>query len=244
MTEIVNGIEIREKVYDPYMDLYVIFGLAADPTDEPYIVAWLNNDDQELHIKEEHQSKQKAYEDFQDAVHGETQSEHRIAYDDRKDRVYALEQAYIEKQAQNLARSDAITLIDTVCKDYGIRSPKLIMGRNSAPSEYYTKSHTIRLREHNDMTLLHELAHAIIAEECRDIERETLPHSPQFVWILSELYDRYMDVDTHHFLREAEKQELLGDWHTLSLQKRHAHIMPPEMIVSLDTRHSTPPEHP
>lgn len=48
MGDTVNNIDVDERIYDPFMDLYIIFGRSVEERAKPYCVAWQMREEQKL----------------------------------------------------------------------------------------------------------------------------------------------------------------------------------------------------
>lgn len=212
MTKIVNDIEIVERIYDPYMDLYAVFGRAINAHPEPFVLAWQKRGKKKLHEIERFTDETIAREVFNEASMGETAPEHPIFHkDDQKLDVYAWEDANIHPYSTEIDKNEAYDLLIKVCHDYKIRIPDLVFAENEQDNEYLSETHTIVLKDMDDMTLLHEIAHAIVAVDSENLAREHIAHAPQFVWTLLDLYRDYMDISTQYMVASAQQKNLLGD---------------------------------
>jgi hypothetical protein len=88
----------------------------------------------------------------------------------------------------------------------------LIFSNEDEGNEYFGDTHTIKLKDMDNMTLLHEIAHAIVSENCKTTDREHVAHAPQFVWTVLDLYHDYMDMSMQYMVASASQKGLLGDF--------------------------------
>lgn len=214
MGKIVNNIEIDERIYNPRMDLYAVFGKAVDAHPKPFVVGWQKRDKKKIKDKKRFRSEDKAKDFFTKAVYGEKMPNAKTFYkDDQKLWVYAWEYEHIDAYAEDIKKSDAKKLIRKVSEDYGMAPPKLKWTKKGDTSYYRPYKHQIELAGpvgHTDATLLHELAHAIVyANEERSDDH--VHHGPQFVWTVIELYQRYLGHDMQEMVISAHQKGLLGD---------------------------------
>lgn len=218
MADIVDDIEIVERIYDPYMDLYAVFGRAVDAHPEPFVLAWQKRGKSTLRDVERFTNEPSAREEFSEAAIGDMTPDNSIFQkDDQKEIVYAWEDVNIYPYAREIDKHEAFDLLVKVCGDYKIRVPDLIIAENEQDNEYLSDTHTIVLKDMDDMTLLHEIAHAIVTLDAEKQGREHIAHAPQFVWALLDLYRDYMGMSTQYMVASAEQKNLLGDIHSPQL---------------------------
>lgn len=212
MAKIVNDIEIVERIYDPHMDLYAVFGRAVEAHPAPFVLAWQKRGKTKLRDIERFADWKTAKDAFNDAVTGDHFPKSKKFYnDDQQQKVYAWEYMCVEPYAQKLNKREARALVKAVSKDYGMKSPKVTFTKNGDTSTYAPNDHAIELREHDNITVLHELAHAIHNKENERSGRDHIHHAPQFVWLAIELYQRYAGLDMQEMVISAYQNNLLGD---------------------------------
>lgn len=212
MTKVVNDIEIVERIYDPYMDLYAVFGRAIEAHPEPFVMAWQKRGKKKLREIERFSDETLAREIFNEASMGETAPEHPVFHrDDQKETVYAWEDAGIYPYAKEIDKHEAFDLLIKVCQEYHIKVPEFVISDGEQDNEYLSDTHTIVLKDMDDMTLLHEIAHAIVSVSAKKQGREHVAHAPQFVWTAMDLYHNYMNISTQYMVASAHQKGLLGD---------------------------------
>lgn len=214
LAAIVNGIEIKEKIFDPYMDLYVLFGKAVDPSPHPYVVAWQKRGQQNDFFETQPFAKRKtAREEFERTVHGGDApiSFHPYQHDDQKQNVYNWENEFIVPYCKILSQRELQALMRLVAKDYGLKPPKIFFDEEGTGSNYDPGKNQFDLGHRDDIGLLHEMAHVILEQECAESQRDFVHHGPQYVWIVLDLYKAYANFSTQYLITTASRFDLLGD---------------------------------
>ena len=87
--------------------------------------------------------------------------------------------------------------------------PRLIWMKPQDYSYYDDEEHAIYLGHHDDCTVLHELAHARLAQDESSPEHHA-NHCPAFVWNVIELYNQYAGLSLQYLIRSAYERDLLG----------------------------------
>jgi hypothetical protein len=129
----------------------------------------------------------------------------------QQEKVYNWEGDLCYPYKKTVARSGALKLIRTVCRDYGIEPPTLVMRRKTDSSAYLEDSHEIQFGHRDTIGLLHELAHALCDADIDD-DHDYAHHNPAFVWKLIELYHRYAGLDLSYLTISASVRGLTGDF--------------------------------
>lgn len=209
---IVNEIEITDTIFDPDLDLYVVFGCAISATDKPFVTGWLARDKSTFIDTAHHSNELSAKAHFTDAVNGEIAPEN---FDYNKDpqclSTYKWEDQHIFPYAVDLTNREIKQLILRVSKDAGIKAPKFFKLGDSETSYYDADAHAVHIGESNNIVVLHEMAHAIHAERNKENGKEFVNHAPQFVWILMDLYRQYGGFSAQYLMISAHQAGILGD---------------------------------
>ena len=208
----VKDLVVRSKHYDPHLDAYLIVGKRKREakTLKNHVVAWVSRHNEQL-------SESKYFLDSRSATRYFNKTKNETHYpetpsltkDWQKQRVYNWENKSLIPHALKINEKEAKSLIRKVSRDFSIRQPKLKMEKVTWNAEYDSSTNTIHFGSRDNITLLHELAHAIHIKETDD--EPLADHSPGFVWTAIELYNKYAGINLSYLLLTAEKSGLLGD---------------------------------
>ncbi|MAE50187.1 MAG: hypothetical protein CMH27_00070 [Micavibrio sp.] len=208
MQPLVNEIEINEKIFDPFMDLYIVFGRCAKNDNEPYGVYWQMRESSVLDVQGTYDDAIDARAHFEEAVraHIEPHIHNRDphAYD-----IYDWEDDDLGAYNTPVTKREARALVKDVAEEYGFSPPKIKF--NKSGNYYYPDSNTIQIAAMDKITLLHELAHAMTDHQAKQTERPYIFHGPQFAWNAIELYQNYAGIDRQYLINTAAKHDILGD---------------------------------
>ena len=214
---------ILRQHFNAVADAYCLL-LQNPQNDNDYTVAWKSRHKRTLIEPVNFSEHVSAVQHFDMAVHSNDDIlPHKdITKDWQRKRVYRWENENVEEYADPIDINRAKRLIRTVAKDYNIPPPTLIWRKKGG--SIYTPDHKIKFGHRDDVSLLHEMGHAILNKK---VDLAGLPHhSPAFVWMAIELYNRYAHVDLQHLVTTAAKADILGDMqaegktNTLSLAVR------------------------
>jgi hypothetical protein len=213
----VNNITIIKKIYDPHADGYLVLGKnKKNKSLKKYVVGWVSRHKPDS-LKEHYEGTNKFFQDLHSAqtafdtiIQSEQQSDHHLFTKDwQKNRVYKWEDTYILPYAKNLSKKDIKELIKKVAKDYKIKTPKIEWLKSNDNSYYDEDDHLVSLGARDDVTALHEMAHAVHEHmHDRDIVAN---HPPAFVWKLIELYNKYLELDMKYLITSAHHSDIIGD---------------------------------
>lgn len=133
-----------------------------------------------------------------------------IAPDWQKQTLYDWEDDNLSKFRIDLPNpAQARRLMRQIAADYDIDCPRLKWLDFTNHSEYDEDENIIYYGARDNITLLHEMAHAIhYAQLCEHLGPH---HSPGFVSIAIDLYHRYAGADLETLNGSAGKRGLLGD---------------------------------
>lgn len=124
--------------------------------------------------------------------------------------VYAWEDECLMAHSKTITRNQAKKLINAVAEDYQIDPPGLMWTRNKIDaSEYLWDEHQINFGHRDNVSLLHEMAHAIYEQKRNG--QIYANHSPAFVWIAIDLYNRFAGLNSEMLTISAAAYNLLGD---------------------------------
>lgn len=211
-----KDLTILKRRYDPHIDAYLVLGRRKEKDVlRRYVVGWYSrHKDTKLARRKSFLDFDSAKISFQDMTKITDPPVHKsFVRDWQVQKVYRWEEKYLEEKAVTINETQARQLIAKVCTDYGIKKPELIWRkRKTEHSDYCVDNHRIRFGHRDNVALLHELAHALHAHKL-DVHAH---HSPPFVWIAMELYNRYAGCNLSYLVTTAQQAGLLGD---LDLQK-------------------------
>lgn len=212
MKPIVNSVEILDCVFDPDLDLYAVLGRATAASKKPFKAGWLSRD-QEHFIELQHFSRQsRASQHFNDAAHGDITPESNAVYEDhQRHAVYAWEDEYIAAFATKLDETDMQKLVRKVARMERQRAPKIRFKEEGRSSHFLPADYAIEFGHRDDITVLHEMAHAIHFNMNDERGKDYVNHAPQFVWILIGLYSKYANFNYQYLTTSAYKAGILGD---------------------------------
>ena len=211
----IGNIRILNRLYDPANDLYAVFGRAANDDKGKkvsFIAGWQHRDTSKLEEVAHFSTESEAQEAFRLAAYklGEP-----VVPDKQQEAVYAWERKYIDPYDETMiARKEAKALNKQVSADYGMEEPRLTFVKNTSTSEYDCEEHKIYLAESYRITVLHELAHAIVNKQCEEMGRDHVAHAPAFVHTAIALYHRYAGFNMAYLISSAGKADILGDLKT------------------------------
>lgn len=209
---ILDGYRIAERVYNNALDLYSVFAKAIKRKRKPYIVAWQPRGNDYLYEEQKFSNKKSAKAAFQRAVEYIDEPEMELFQEDRQQQaVYDWEEISADPFAITLDFKTLRKINRQVAKDYNMETPKLRFIEEGQSSTYDPSDHSIELSDKTNITLLHEIAHAIVNVKCSYEGREHAAHSPLFVWTVIELYHRYAGLDLTGLILSASQRNLLGD---------------------------------
>lgn len=210
-----KNLTVIERHYDAELDAYVV--LAKHNMREKglkrFVVGWHSrHDDTKLASRKafiDYESAEKYYEDF---INGANEPEYKRIYKDwQQYKVYSWEADTLEGDARILTEDEARAIIKKVSRDYGMKPPKLVWKkRKTEYSTYDENDHQIDFGHRDEISLLHEIAHAVHAHNAE----ADIHHGPAFVWIAIELYNRYAGVNLQYLITSAKNYGLLGDMDT------------------------------
>lgn len=208
MDNLVNNIEIDEKIYDPGMDLYIVFAHSVKKCAEPYHIFWQYRENHKITMQGSYKDVLDAREHFNAVVKSEI--EPNIEYrDPYVKNVYAWEDNDLTDYFRPLNKKEVKELIQKVSEDYKFDPPSI--KHTKTGNYYYHETNHIELKDMNNITLLHELSHALTQHQSEQTERPYIDHSPQFVWNAIELYHQYADINLQYLVTTAAQHNILGD---------------------------------
>jgi len=210
LNNIVNNIDVNERIYDPFADLYIIFGHSVKRRDKPFCVAVQLRENGKLTKPRSFKHSQSARSYFNAVATGMIEPEMCIR-DPLIQEVYDWENNSLNYHLKPLSKNEAKALAKRVAEDYGFETPKINFQSNGNSNYYFPDTNEICLVNVDNLTLLHELAHALVEYQSEIMEREYINHSPQFVWNAIELYQKYAGIDLQYLVRTASSYNILGD---------------------------------
>lgn len=226
MSTIVNGIKVEKDIFDPRKNLRVVFGAAADPeqldmgkTHGVTMIHREHSDAPEPTITKFYQSRSSALRAFKNAQNDgicdfETHEEKGLLeFDDDPwaQIAYDWERDFVEPYAKIIDATETHAITASVCADYSIVPPTILISAQAGPSDFDADTNTITFGHNRDVDILHELGHAILSARAHksDLVDEE-HHGPAFVWIAIELYNRYLNLDLQYLTVSAAQNGLLG----------------------------------
>ena len=232
----VNDIKIVERVYDPNMDLYAVFGKVKGPSPAPYVLGWQKRGKKKLHERVHFADWSLAKEQFMQAAYGATlPSDPKFYMDDQAEAAYIWEHVNVEPYQKEIKRKEARELVKQVSADYGIKPPTFHWLTECSESKYFPEKHIIEFGHRDNISLLHELAHAILDEKNKALDKDSIAHGPQFIWTAIELYHHYADINLQSLITSAHQNGILGDLDA-------SYIPEPTENVDLDAEPEEQPE--
>lgn len=206
-----SDLTIVRRHYDPHMDKYLVLGTAANDNHHPhYIVAWHSRHHKTLVDCHYFTGRKTAASYYKKIRHEDHETEHKsLKKDWQKRAVYDWEDDFLIPHARKLNQEQARALIRKVCRDRGIKTPRMVWKKANTGSEYDIDENVIYFGHRDEISLLHELTHAFYALEVDD--NLVTDHSPGFIHRAIELYSAYTDISLGYMLNTAHKRGLLGD---------------------------------
>ncbi len=205
-----SDLDIREKFYSNDIDGYLILGRNRDETTlKRWVVGWYSRHSPTRLARRKSFADEESARAMLDVAYQTALSpaHEKFSKDWQKHTVYLWEDIDLAGHQIELTRQEARALVAKVCDDYNIEPPELVWSQKKG-SEYFPASHRIRFGHRDLISLLHELAHAI---HLHTDNLSKADHSPPFVWIAIELYNRYAGVNLQYLITTAQREGLLGD---------------------------------
>jgi hypothetical protein len=201
---------ILRQHFNAVADAYCVL-LQNPQNDNDFTVAWKSRHCDKLVEPKKFKAHDSAIQHFNRVVHTADIPLHKnIANDWQADSVYTWEHEHLSDQAKEIDVVQAHKLLRKVSRDYKIKPPNLIWKRLSPNGgSEYNSDHEIKFGHRDNISLLHEMTHAILHK--KNISWDVPDHSPAFVWMAIELYNRYAHVDLQHLVTTAAKADILGD---------------------------------
>ena len=214
-----SDLEILKKHFDARIDGYFVFAKNKDQNSlQKYVVGWYSrHQENELASYKAFTDASSAHQYFKEQLDNETAPRNAVFNKDFQDNdVYSWEEKYVEPQALTITPKQAKAMIKKVCDDYDIPEVMLKWKKMQGASYYIEEDNKIEFGHRDNISLLHELAHAIHAHDTDNGAN----HNPSFVWIAIELYHRYAGLDLGYLITTAIQSGLLGDVNTQKINRR------------------------
>lgn len=210
----VNDVDVLHKQFHPHADAYVIIGKVKNKkTLKKYVVGWVSRHADTRILKPHYfPDDNSAIEHFiESAEYEDIPNRKKITKDWQQDDVYDWLSHDLDQYEKKMTKKDMVALIKKVSKDYGIKAPTLRWIKKQNYSYYEDDMHRISMGHRENLTLLHEMAHAIHSLIIGEGLGFVPHHSPAFTWINIELYNRYADIPLNHLIATAKQRNILGD---------------------------------
>ena len=208
----ISDVRIKQRSYEMTRDGYAFYGERLDnKTIGKYIAGWYAKSTGNIIERKTFMDRAAARRHFLDELGKPDRPEHDdFERDIQKRQLYDWEHKFIDPFAFEITRAQAEHIIDVVCADYHVEPPPLHWVESEDGmyrSHYDQQDHEIHMGHRDNITLLHELAHAIDKTNNHD----TPHHGPAFVWIAIELYNHYARISLPYMMKSASNKGILGD---------------------------------
>lgn len=208
----VNGVDIKYRQFDTHADAYLVYGKIKNQNSlKQYVVGWQPRH-AENHLLDPRYflDGDSATEFYLDTVRNDDQPHRKkLLKDWQQQRVYGWEDTELSPYCKKMTKAEMTTLVKQVAGDHGIKIPKIKWLKEQEYSDYSSWGHTVRFGHRDNISVLHEMAHAI---HDRTHDRDDVAHHPPaFVWTVIELYHKYAGAPLNTLITTAQKHNLLGD---------------------------------
>lgn len=207
-----DNIDIKYRQFDIHADAYLVYGKTKKKNSlKQYVVGWQPRH-AENHLLDPHYflDDDSAIEFYLNTVRNDDQPyRKKLLKDWQQQRVYEWEENELAPYTKKMTKTEITALVKQVAKDHGIKIPKIKWLKEREYSDYAFWSNTIRFGHRDNISVLHEMAHAI-HDKTHDRE-DVAHHPPAFVWTAIELYHRYAGAPLNTLISTAQKHNLLGD---------------------------------
>jgi hypothetical protein len=205
---------IRERHYDANVDGYLVVGQKRKKDNSSlknHVVGWISRHKDQLHESRYFMDKGSAKRYYNQVILNDHKKPECSVFmkDWQKQKLYSWENTLVKNHGLKLNEKQAKSIIRKVSREYGIPAPKLKMEKITWHSEYDDEKNIIHFGSRDNITLLHELAHAIHTKQLDD--ELAAHHSPGFTWIAIELYHKYAGLNLNYLILGASANGLLGD---------------------------------
>lgn len=208
----IKDVYINYRKFDPHADAYLVYGrVLLKNTLKNHVVGWqLRRGDDRLLDPHYFLDEQSAARFYTDTISSDYQPERKkLEKDWQQETLYRWEEDTLESYLVTLNKNEIADLVRQVANDHGIKTPAITWRKEDDYSEYRPTSHTIAFGHRDNISTLHEMAHAL--QEYTHDRRNVAHHAPGFVWIAIELYHKYAGVPLNTLITTANKYDLLGD---------------------------------
>ena len=209
----VKAMDVSARFYDAQADAYLVVG-RIPASKKSYAVGWHSRHCDTLVEPALFAIKKEAQRAFnRAAAHPDEKPDHdSFVKDWQEDGVNQWEETLLMPGTRKITQADARALLRRVSRDYGMPPPRLVWKKPGGASEYDPDLHEIPFSHRDNISLLHEMAHAI-DEHAAASDALRPNHGPAFVWIAIELYHRYAGMNLNFMIVSAAQHHLLGDIH-------------------------------
>ena len=219
-----DDLKIFERYYSAELDAYVVFAKnnKADAKGKPslkrFIVGWQGRHKPEKILVSkkflDYESAEEHYQMLVEEIDDPDFEYDEVFQDAQKKQVYSWEDNAVIPllNGKKINKTEAESLVRKVSRDYGIKAPKINWKKYADSSEYDSELNEIDFGHRDEISLLHELAHAIHGKHSET--DHDVHHGPAFVWLAIELYNRYAGINLSYLVTSAQHQGILGDLDT------------------------------
>lgn len=216
-----RNLTVLRSVFNPYAD--GTFMLARDdnaPRGERYKIAWESRHNPVIDEFHTFSSRAKALRDYNTMLRrGDLPISATLTQDWQQQAYYDWEHEHVDPHDSPIDEHAARRLLRQIARDYGVKTPRLVWLPENYHAEYDCDTNTIECGYHNKVTILHEMAHALVDFQ---IDCELIPHhGPAFVWQAMMLFHEYGGYDLDKMKASARKAGLLGP-----VGKYEIHLLP------------------
>lgn len=219
-----NDIDIKYRQFDTHADAYLVFGKIKNKKSlKQYVVGWQPRH-AEKRLLDPHYflDDDSAIEFYLATVIDDNQPyRKKLLKDWQQQRVYDWEEQALGLYTKKMTKAEMTALVKQVAIDHGIKIPKVKFLKEQEYSDYSFWSNTIRFGHRDNISVLHEIAHAI--HDNIHNREDVAHHPPAFVWTVIELYHKYAGAPLNTLITTAQKNNLLGD-----LNVDHAPLVLPQ----------------
>ncbi len=209
-THKVRDVSVLKRHFNPHADGYLVLARRGDG----YLTGWISrHHQQKIRDVESFASRRAATQAFSRAILREDMPEDPVFEKDwQQRRLYDWENDFVCPYKKTLTRAQAKSLAAKVAQDYDIETPRIVFKERNGHSEYDSDEHTVYYGDRDNITLLHELAHAVYDKTNEGESLFAAHHSPAFVWMAIELYHHYSGLDLQYLVLTAAQRGLVGDF--------------------------------